>query len=100
MSLRVYGPGERKSDSDIEPYGTTYWEIRPKSDYDLRTHAEVSPISYGKVPEGFLQVYPEGGPPPPLFEGGRFAFSLVVEGGDAVNALFTIRQNKVVVEPH
>ena len=100
ISLRVYGPGEKASESDTEPYGTRYWEIRPKYAYDLRTHAQLPPVSYGTVPEGFIQIYPDGSSPKPLFEGGRFGFSLDVEGGDAVNALFTIRQNKVVVEPH
>src|SRR6266480_6467251 len=68
ISLRVYGPGERRSESDVEPYGMTYWEIRPKYAYDLQTHANLPSVSYGRVPEDFVQIYPEGSSPKPLFE--------------------------------
>lgn len=100
-SLIVYGPAGNRLTHEVEPNGLKYWEIRPADGHDLQMDGELSPISYGQVPAGFIQAYPqEGIPPQPLFEGGRFGFSLVVEGGDAVNALFTIHQNKVVVERH
>jgi hypothetical protein len=98
-SIIVYGPGEKRSTSDVEANGVKYWEIRPKDRFDLQPDGGRSTISYGEVPAGFVQLHPEGGlPPRPLFEGGRFGFSLLVEGGDEVNALFTLRGNNVVVE--
>lgn len=98
QTLRVHGPQEKRSPADSEPHGMTYWEIRSVDGYDLETHGDIA-VSYGQVPAGFVQVYPSGGvQPPPLFEGGRFALGLVVQGKDTVNALFTIHENTVVVE--
>jgi hypothetical protein len=98
QTLRVHGPEGKRSSADREPYGMIYWEIRSTVDYDLETDGEIA-VSYGEVPAGFVQLYPSGGVrPPPLFEGGRFALGLVVEGGDTVNALFTIHNNTVMVE--
>lgn len=100
-SIIVYGPGEKRSTSDVEANGVKYWEIRPKDRFELQLDGGPSTISYGEVPAGFVQIHPEGGlPPRPLFEGGRFGFSLLVEGKDDVNALFTLHGNNVVVEEH
>jgi hypothetical protein len=98
QTLRVHGPQEKRTPADSEPYGMTYWEIRSADGYDLVTNGDIA-VSYGEVPAGFVQVYPSGGVRPlPLFEGGRFALGLVVQGKETVNALFTIHQNTVVVE--
>ena len=72
------------------------WEIRP----DISERISNLPkITYGKVPEGFIQVFPEKGMPPPLIEGKMYAI-----GGPAYNAnggsiWFVIRDGKSVRVP-
>jgi hypothetical protein len=72
------------------------WQIWPK---DSNAAENVSVITYGKVPPGFIQKIPESGEPPPLVEG-----KIYEVGGPAIevpNAYmrFTIRNNKSVRLP-
>lgn len=78
-------------------WDTMLWEIRP---HDL-AYADTKiwklpPITYGKLPQGFVQKIPADGEPAPLVEG-----KMYVAGGPASNAnggatLFTIRDGKAV----
>lgn len=60
--LHPQGKGERLMLSK------TYWELAPNGTAS-RTLDEIGPISYGKIPTGFVQVQPSGNlPPPPLVQ--------------------------------
>jgi len=74
--------------------GKVIWDIRPN---DL-AHARVplGPIKYGTVPEGFRQLVPREGPPPPLQEGKTYE-----AGGPPIEMpngylRFTIQNGKAV----
>ena len=70
------------------------WEIRPN---DL-AHARVplGPLKYGSVPDGFTQIIPREGGPPPLEEGKNYqAGGPPIEMPDGV-LRFTIRDGKVI----
>lgn len=67
------------------------WRIRPTGNDKI---SQLPSITYGTVPNGFTQVTPTAGAPPPLMEGKVYAF-----GGPAYNAnggsiWFTIKDGK------
>src|SRR2546423_15272238 len=75
--IYVSGPAlERKTPEGGSPYSKHYWGIMPKDKYDISLFEKSEPITYGQVPEGFIQVYPERGEALPLFEGGNFVVQL------------------------
>src|SRR6266487_4460339 len=43
-----------------------YWEIVPLEDFDVYELQSRGPIIYGSVPDGFRQLTPVDGSPPPL----------------------------------
>ncbi len=72
------------------------WKIRPEAENKI---SELPSITYGFVPNGFIQVIPASGTPPPLIEGKLYEF-----GGPAFNAnggfvWFTIQGGKSVQVP-
>jgi len=102
-AISVNGPDiEREANRENRadpPYWKVYWKLVPQGTNPHHMYIDKSnPITYGKVPIGFVQVYPEHGPPDPLIEGTRYTVRLMVENGDGVNALFMIHKGKVVVE--
>ena len=90
-------PAQRDSRKDI-----LLWQIWPSNlpDEDVRVR-RLPPITYGTLPQGFIQKIPEHGEPPPLTEG-----KIYQAGGPNSNAnggfvWFTIRNGEVirVMEP-
>ena len=79
---------------------TMLWEIWPASlSYGDRRIWKLPDITYGKVPEGFVQKFPASGGPPALVEG-----KVYQAGGPASNAnggsvWFTIRNGQAVEVP-
>lgn len=72
------------------------WKIQPNGNNKI---SELPSITYGVVPDGFIQVTPASGAPPPLTEGKTYDF-----GGPAYNAnggsiWFTIQGGKSVEAP-
>jgi hypothetical protein len=61
--------GQKKQREAIGPDSVTCWMIKPESGY---AHGEaienLSPIIYGKIPPGYMQIYPQQGEAPPLVE--------------------------------
>jgi hypothetical protein len=86
-------PIERNSDKD-----TVLWEIWPNNlSFEQTRIWKLPAITYGKIPQGFIQKIPVNGEPPSLVEGKMYS-----AGGPAANAnggfvLFTIRNGETVV---
>jgi hypothetical protein len=70
-SLRVMGP---KTQRQIEGWdASAYWMIVPVNRFLNGGGIEdLSPITYGKIPRGYVQKYPEHGEAPALVEGERY----------------------------
>jgi hypothetical protein len=80
----------------LSPEDPEMWKIQPNGNDKI---SELPSIIYGTVPNGFTQVTPTSGAPPPLMEGKVYAF-----GGPAYNAnggsiWFTIKDGKSVLVP-
>jgi len=69
----VYGPRQRPG-GDGRAY--IVWEIQPtKNAPEGQLLKKIGSIKYGVVPDGYKQIYPkDGSPPPPLASGIRYAY--------------------------
>lgn len=75
------------------------WQLNPASSTHYPHGSQTYSITYGIVPDGMSQVYPEGNKKPmPLQEGGYYKISapIVVEGAPFETPLFVIRGGKTI----
>ena len=72
------------------------WIIVPKS---VTTVSAAPPITYGVIPNGFVQQVPSNGTPPPLEEGKVYGFGAHTRGEPGGAIWFTIREGKSVQVP-
>ena len=63
--LRIGGPEKLREGIAEEPY--IYWEIKMEKTDPERLIEALSPITYGEVPRGYIQVYPDPTQAPPHF---------------------------------
>jgi hypothetical protein len=98
--IRISGPAVKIAPPPEDSLRPTevYWEIAPIGELNISDLQKRGSITYGQLPEGFRQVYPEHGAPPLLFDEGLFGASLQVRGKGGANFSFTIRKGKVIVE--
>src|ERR1700733_1935268 len=73
-----------------------YWEIEDEPDTEGVRVESLGTVTYGKVPKGYVQVYPEQGAPPPLVEGERYYVHAATNGANGKGRYFTIQDGKVV----
>lgn len=101
-NLQVTGPDlerepNRQGEGDRLTLLKVYWELAPREGQE-RSLDDVGPITYGKVPEGFVQVQPPSGAPPELVERDLYNIRFSVSDGDGINRFFALRDGKVVAE--
>lgn len=87
----------REGDSSRLPLLKVYWALALR-DGEERTLDQVGAIIYGKVPEGFVQVQPPSGAPPPIVERDLYNVRLFLKDGDGINRFFAVRDGKVFAE--
>ena len=76
-----------------------YWVIAPVGDQDIQALERAGGLMYGKVPNGFRQIFPEGGvTASPLPENELLAFGLRTQNGAAIGVRFVIHNGKAVME--
>ena len=75
---------------------TEMWIVVPKT---AITASAAPPITYGVVPDGFVQQVPSNGNPPPLEEGKTYGFGADTRGQPGSAVWFTIRDGKAVQVP-
>jgi hypothetical protein len=98
-ALRVRGP--KKQREVIGEDASIYWEIEPKDEGSDRNVGRLSPITYGVVPDGYVQVYPERGKAvPPIVEGERYNIRIATNNAKGVDKFFVIREGKVAVSDY
>lgn len=87
-SLRVVGPLRQREAQGED--ASVYWMIKPAPDVGPKHLETLSPITYGKVPQGYVQVYPEQGEAQPLVEGVRYFIDVSTNGANGVRRNFTL----------
>ena len=76
------------------PDASAYWCIEPKDEDSLRNVGRLSPITYGSIPEGYTQVYPENGQPPLLVEGQKYYVQVDSVNANGASGWFIVRNGK------
>lgn len=94
-SLLVRGPTKKRDVEGESAY--IYWRIRSEK---AQTVDEIKSITYGEVPEGYAQIYPESGKAPPLIEGERYYVRLDTANANGAEKFFVIRNNKIDVSDY
>lgn len=94
-SFRVRGPKKQREAEGED--ASVYWLIKANGSYGLPVE-DLSPITYGRVPKGYIQVYPEKGTAPPLIEGERYFLQALTIDANGAAIHFTIRDGRVVQE--
>lgn len=104
IRLKVTGPDiehepNRQGDKgEYLPLMKVYWELVSSETAANRRLDEIGPITYGKVPDGFVQTYPEHGAPPPIIDRDLYNITLSANNGRGVNMFFSIRDGKIIAE--
>lgn len=94
-ALRV--TGNEKQREAIGPDDVTYWLIEPANGYVRGEVIELlSPITYGKIPLGYIQKYPEQGQAPPLLEGTKYYVYADTVNANHGSKTFAIQGDKVI----
>jgi hypothetical protein len=92
--LKIHGPKVRDVPGEA---AFIVWEIVPKNGRLNGTKlSTLRSITYGKVPEAYTQVYPEGGEAPPLIEGEQYHAFFDTAGANGTNKTFRIQAGKVI----
>ena len=93
-AIRVRGP---KRQRDIQGEAASlYWLIETRGDPQTNDRVNsIGSITYGVVPQGFQQVYPESGKAPPLIEGEHYYIRAVVSEANGDDGYFSIHNGIV-----
>ena len=88
--LVVRGP---KAIHDITgPDAAAYWYIKVEQHENV---ARLSPLTYGKTPAGYVQIYPESGDATPLVENEIYYLQIDAADAPGIQGYFVIRNGKV-----
>jgi hypothetical protein len=80
-------------------YMKPFWQIVAQPGHDIALVEKSGGIIYGKVPDGFKQIFPQNGArPQPLVENELFTFDLRLGNGEAIGKRFVIHNGKAAVE--
>ncbi len=95
-SSPIFLMGGPFSDIHDTTQGLRLWEIVAGQEINEQPVWQLPQITYGKIPNGFVQRYPEQGTPPPLEEGKYYFIFVHVNGARPGKMCLTIRDNKAV----
>jgi len=87
---------EVTSEGKIPPKGSAFWRLVPETSI---TASASPPITYGVVPNGFVQEVPANGNPPPLQEGKTYGFGADTRGQPGRTVWFRIYDGKSIQVP-
>jgi len=87
-------PANRSGQRDYLPAMKVYWRLVPGP--TAKPLEDIGAITYGQVPSGLIQIYPEKGSPPPLVEGDLYNVHLEPDNSHSYNTFFSIREGKIL----
>ena len=91
-SLRVRGPNRQRSVDGEDAF--IYWRLTSEGG-TARSVGAIGTITYGSVPTGYTQIYPENGSPPSLVEGERYYVRVDTANANGAEKFFVIKNGKV-----
>ena len=76
------------------PESSAVWYIK-MIDYDHgQLVSRLSPITYGKMPKGYIQIYPEKGEAPKLEENATYYIQVDTSDANGARGVFMIKDGK------
>jgi len=103
IDLQISGPDlEREphpqGDGNRLPLLKVYWEFASLPSQE-RSLDQIAVVTYGQVPQGFVQVQPLADSPPlPLVERNLYNITLSFKDGGKINRFFKLQDGKIVAE--
>lgn len=97
-SIRVRGPQKQREVEGEDKYLS--WVIEIDDGNKPRRVEQLSPLTYGTVPDGFKQIYPERGAAPPIVEGEKYYVRVVTSEANGDGKYFMIRNGKAEVSDY
>ena len=92
-SIRIRGH-ERQREAEGEE-ASLYWVIKPEKG-GAQIVGDIGSITYGKVPEGYRQQYPENGEAPLLNEGEHYYVRVVTSNANGADGYFMILKGQAI----
>ena len=77
------------------PDASAFWYIETRDAQSLKSIRTLGPITYGQVPEGYVQVYPERGTAPQLEENEVYYVEVNTNGANGADGFFIIKDGKI-----
>jgi len=96
-AIRVRGPNKQREALGEE--ASIYWQLKSEKGGALDV-GDIGSITYGEVPEGYRQIYPERGKAPSLVEGERYYVRFDTANANGAEKFFTITNGKVEVSDY
>lgn len=96
-NFAVFGQEEiQKAESPFDD-SFALWEIKPTAGDSHGTPVRaLRSITYGVVPQGYVQVKPEHGSPVPLAEGQKYFYEVVTTGAPWASGYLEIKNSRAV----
>jgi hypothetical protein len=91
-ALMVTGP--KKQREAVGEDASVYWRIRSLPGEAVSV-GKIGTIVYGKVPEGYRQIYPETGEAAPLVEGERYYIRVDTSEANGAEKYFILQNGNV-----
>lgn len=76
------------------PDFSAYWSIVSAGQGQSRSIENLSPLSYGEIPKGYRQIYPEQGSAPTLTDEGIYYIQIDTNNAPGASGYFVIRSGK------
>jgi hypothetical protein len=95
-SIRVRGHKRQREVQGEDQY--LHWVIEVKEtggDYV----GNLGSVTYGKIPEGYEQIYPEKGEAPPIIEGQHYYVRIVTSNANGADGYFMVLNGKALFDP-
>ena len=95
-SIRVRGHQRQREAQGEDQY--LHWVIEVKDDGGTSV-GRIGSVTYGKVPEGYKQIYPEKGEAPAIIEGQHYYVRIVTSNANGADGYFMVQNGKALFDP-
>ena len=91
----IEAPSGTESIADVP----AMWEIKPSEDLSAIEASRLPPVTYGRIPPGFIQVTPQGAEAPHMEDGKSYHLWAPTSGANGGGIRFVLRDGKSIEVP-
>ena len=92
----VYGPDFMTKAEKPRDENYAVWKISPSGGFHGTWIGKLGSITYGVVPDGYTQIIPKEGTPPPLMEGQKYFYFVETANAPGAGGYLEIRNSRAV----